>query len=105
MIDALPDVGLAGGKNVPVELISGQKSLPQALSVGQQPPPSDAGHDLKPDEQLKPFGLDVLGGGVIVELELVVIVVGRTGVIDALVEVGGIVDDKEDDDRVGVTTT
>lgn len=105
MIDALPDVGLAGGKKLPVELISGQKSLPQALSVGQQPPPSDAGHDLKPVEQLKTFGLDVLEGGVIVELELVVIVVGGTGVIDVLVEADDIVGGEEVEDRLGVTTT
>lgn len=67
-------VGLPGAVKLFVLLSSGQTSRPQARSVGQQPPPRDAGHDLKPDEQASVFGgVELLDGAAVVdgrELEL-----------------------------------
>lgn len=57
------DVGLPGAVKLPVLLVSGQTSRPHARSVGQHPPPRDAGQDLKPDEQTRVLaGVDVLSG-------------------------------------------
>lgn len=65
------EVGRAGAAKVFVLLSAGHRSLPQARSVGQQPPPNDAGQDRKPDEQTRTFGESELLDG----LELLVVVV------------------------------
>lgn len=49
---AVSDVGRAGAVKLPVLLVSGQMSGPHARSVGQQPPPREAGQDRKPEEQI-----------------------------------------------------
>ena len=55
-----PDVGRNGAPGVTVVERGGQRSLdPQARSVGQQPPPSVAGHDLKPAEHVVVLLTDV----------------------------------------------
>lgn len=61
---AVSEVGLPGAVKLPVLSISGQTSEPHARSVGQQPPPSDAGQDRKPVEQTSVLGgVGVLSGG------------------------------------------
>lgn len=50
--EVVPEVGLTGAPGVFVVESGGHKLFePQARSVGQQPPPKDAGHDLNPVEQ------------------------------------------------------
>jgi hypothetical protein len=64
----MTDVGLTGALTGPVDESSGQMSLAQARFVVQQPPPSEAGHDLKPEEQTNVFGADdVLVAAVVVK--------------------------------------
>jgi len=61
---AVFDVGRAGALKLPVLLVSGHTSRPHARSVGQQPPPREAGQDLNPEEQTKVLGMvEVLEGG------------------------------------------
>lgn len=56
----VPEVGLNGAPGVFVVDMGGQRLFePQARSVGQQPPPKDAGHDLKPVEQTVAVVTDV----------------------------------------------
>ncbi|KAL9108789.1 MAG: hypothetical protein Q9227_006446 [Pyrenula ochraceoflavens] len=63
-----PDVGRNGAPGVAVVERGGHRlPLPQARSVGQQPPPSVAGHDLKPLEHVEELDLDA---GVDVEVEV-----------------------------------
>jgi hypothetical protein len=66
---ALPDVGRTGAATVAVEVNSGQTSRPQARSVGQHPPPRDAGHDRNPELQA-----NVLEGPAVLEVGMVVTV-------------------------------
>ena len=49
-------VGRPGAVKLFVLLSSGHTSLPHARSVGQHPPPSDTGHDRKPEEQTRVLG-------------------------------------------------
>lgn len=67
------EVGRAGALRLSVEDIAGQNWLPQARSVGQQPPPRLAGQDLKPLLHTRLFGGVVLGE--LVEVTIVVVVV------------------------------
>lgn len=76
MASAVFDVGRAGAVKLFVLLSSGHRSLPHARSVGQQPPPNEAGHDRKPGEHTSVFGrLEILVG--------VVVIVGSADVVDS----------------------
>lgn len=72
VVEAEFDVGRAGAVKLFVLERAGQISLPQAREVGQQPPPREAGHERKPEEHERVFGVeveeevDVVGGGVVV---------------------------------------
>lgn len=70
------EVGRPGAVKLSVLSISGQTSRPQARSVGQQPPPREAGQERKPEEHISVFGAaEVLGGDVAVGLVVSVVVV------------------------------
>lgn len=81
-------VGLAGALKLFVLLNSGQTSRPHARSVGQHPPPSDAGHDLNPGEHTSTFVVEVVevveGGSVVLGGTAPVLVVT---LVDIAVEV------------------
>ena len=81
------DVGRAGAVKLFVLLSSGHKSLPQARSVGQQPPPNDAGHERKPDEQTRTFGwLELLVVVVVIVFSVVVVVtIAVVAVVESVV--------------------
>ncbi|KAL9625802.1 MAG: hypothetical protein Q9160_000122 [Pyrenula sp. 1 TL-2023] len=62
--EVVPEVGLTGAPGVFVVESGGHKLFePQARSVGQQPPPKDAGHDLNPVEQTEAVVTVVDGAG------------------------------------------
>lgn len=84
------DVGRAGAVKLSVLVSSGHTSLPQARSVGQQPPPKDAGHERKPEEQTSVFGwLELLKVVVVVIVLSVVVVVVVPSVVVSVVVGGG----------------
>jgi hypothetical protein len=78
-------VGRTGALGVSVEGRAGQYGDPQARSVGQQPPPDEAGHDLKPEVQVSTLLLGVLEVGVTI-IEVLVVLVETNG---TLVDTGG----------------
>jgi hypothetical protein len=116
VVGGVSEVGRTGAPTAAVEDNSGQMSRPQARSVGQQPPPRDAGHERNPEEQTNVLGaLDVLIMVVIVAVVLVevdgaaVVDVGGGGGttavgVDGTVEVC-LVDDCTVEAGEGVTTT
>ena len=65
-------VGRTGAFGVSVDESAGQTApVPHALSVEQQPPPNEIGHDLKPGEQVSTLLIVVWTTEVIVFVELV----------------------------------
>lgn len=78
-----PEVGRTGAATVAVEDCSGQTSRPQARSVGQHPPPRDAGQERNPEEHVS-----VLGGVAVLVMVVIVAVVlcegDGVGVADAV---------------------
>lgn len=83
MVVGTTDVGRTGAPTVAVEVNSGQTSLPQARSVGQQPPPRDAGQERKPEEHPSVLVmLDVLSIVVVVMVGLCAL--GLAGTADVV---------------------
>lgn len=95
-------VGRTGGAAVAEELelvavvLAGQFAEPQSRSVGQQPPPSDAGQDRYPDEHVRLSGGRV-DDDVTVTVFIIVMISGVRVVVGVEVEVEILVDEELDD--------